>query len=232
MDKDYAQYLLDKMQENYNLIAEDFSRTRRYIWKDFQPLAEYSKAGDKVLDLGCGNGRLLELLGSKKIHYLGVDNVPNLIQIARKRHPSYNFQLADALSLPFADDSFDKIYSIAVLHHIPSQELRLKFLIEARRVLKSKGLLILTVWNLWQRRGLKPNLKYAVLKILGLSKLDFKDVFIPWVKIYQRYFHCFSKGELKKLAGEAGFGVKEVGILQRPDNKGSNVYLIAENLTK
>jgi len=114
------------------LIAEDFSRTRRYLWPDFQSLAEYIKPQDKVLDLGCGNGRLIELLGDKEIDYLGVDNVQNFIEIAKKKYPAYSFQVADALSLPFADNSFDKVCSIAVLHHIPSEELRLKFLEEAK----------------------------------------------------------------------------------------------------
>ena len=209
-------------------MAEEFSGTRRYIWKDFWSLARHTKSGDKVLDLGCGNGRLLDLLGEKGIDYIGVDNAENLIEIARKRYPGADFRVASAFKLPFPEDYFDKVYSIAVLHHIPSQELRSEFLKEVKRVLKPGGLLILTVWNLWQWRGWKSNLKYAALKILGLSKLDFKDVFVPWAKTYQRYFHCFSQGELKKLAEKTGFKTKEIGILPRPDRRGNNIYIVAE----
>ena len=51
MDKNYAQYLLYKTRENYDLIAEPFSGTRQFIWEDLKPLAEYVKDGDKVLDV-------------------------------------------------------------------------------------------------------------------------------------------------------------------------------------
>src|SRR3989344_2355970 len=191
MDQDYAQYLLKKTIENYNLTAEDFSRTRRYVWPGFEPLAQYAEPNDKVLDLGCGNGRLLDLLRDKKINYIGVDNSAALITLAQKRYPAADFRIGDALKISFASNYFDKIYSVAVLHHIPSEELRLEFLEEVKRVLRPGGLLILTVWNLWQWRSFKYNLKYITLKILGLSKLDFKDIFVPWAKTRQRYFHCF-----------------------------------------
>lgn len=228
MDKDYAQYLLKKTIENYNLIAEDFSRTRHYVWPGFEVLAQYTESGDKVLDLGCGNGRLLDLLRDKNINYIGVDNSSTLISLAQKRYPGADFQVGDALNLPFPDNHFDKVYSIAVLHHIPSKELRQRFLKEAKRVLRPEGLLILTVWNLWQWRSFKYNLKYAILKLLGLSKLDFKDVFVPWAKTRQRYFHCFSRGEFKRVVESVGFKVERVGLLGQPDQKGNNIYLVVQ----
>lgn len=220
MNQDYAQYLINKGIENYNLIAEEFSRTRKYPWPGFEMLIECVKPDDNVLDSGCGNGRLLDLLQDKNINYIGLDNSSALIALAQKRYPGIDFQVGDALNLPFEDNSFDKIYSIAVLHHIPSQKLRLKFLSEAKRVLKPGGLLILTAWDLRKRRLLR--LKYGFLKVLGLSKLDFGDVFVPWQKKHQRYVHCFTKRELINVAQEAGFRQKEVGSL---DN---NIYIITE----
>ena len=228
MDQDYAQYLLKKTIENYNLTAEDFSRTRRYVWPGFESLAQYAEPNDKVLDLGCGNGRLLDLLRDKKINYIGVDNSAALITLAQKRYPAADFRIGDALKISFASNYFDKIYSVAVLHHIPSEELRLEFLEEVKRVLRPGGLLILTVWNLWQWRSFKYNLKYITLKILGLSKLDFKDIFVPWAKTRQRYFHCFSQKELKRLVERAGLKVGELGILESAEKKGNNIYIIVQ----
>ena len=228
MDKDYAQYLLKKTTEDYNLIAGDFSRTRRYPWEGTEHLLKYIKAGDRVLDLGCGNGRLLDLLQKKDILYTGTDSSENLIKIAQKKHPGFDFQAADAMNLPFPDCHFDAIYSIAVLHHIPSKELRAAFLKEAKRVLRPSGVFVLTVWNLWQPAYWKTNLKYSVLKILGFSKLDLKDIFLPWGKSHQRYFHCFSQKELKITAERAGFEVKESGVLPGPDRKARNIYLIVK----
>jgi len=228
MDQNYAQYLLNETIENYNLIAEDFSRTRQHIWPGFDVLVRYVKPNDNVLDLGCGNGRLLDLLKNQKINYIGVDNSSALITLAQKKYPGVDFRTGNALNLPFPDNYFDKIYSIAVLHHIPSQELRLKFLKEAKRVLKPEGLLILTVWDLWQWRGFKHNFKYAVLKILGLSKLDFGDVFVPWQKKYQRYVHCFTKRELVRFAQNAGFQVKAIGKLKMKESRQANIYVVVQ----
>lgn len=220
MKKDYAQYLLKKTTEDYNLIAEQFSSTRRFLWKDLEPLIKYAIPRDKVLDIGCGNGRLLQLFKDIDIDYTGVDSSEKLIEIARQHYPNKKFQLAEALKLPFPNNYFDKVYAIAVLHHIPSEELRLEFLREARRVLHSEGKMVLTVWNLWQWRGWGLNLKYVILKILGRSKLDFKDVFVPWGKSCQRYIHCFAKKELKDLVRKAGFKVKEM-------DGNHNLYIVA-----
>lgn len=235
MDKDYAKYLLKKTKNDYNKIAEHFSSKRFYIWEEIKTLIEpYIKEKDKILDLGCGNGRLIELFRDKDIEYIGVDNSKRLIEIAKEKYPHYKFLVSEAINLPFEDSYFNKVISVAVLHHIPSKEFRLKFLEEAERVLKPNGILILTVWNLWQRK-IAWNLlfKYTIFKIFGKSKLDFKDVFYPWKDsqgkiLIQRYIHCFTKKELKELAKKAGFKIKEIGFIDRGNTKKANIYLVAQ----
>jgi len=192
--------------------------------------------GDKILDLGCGNGRFLQIIGEKDIEYFGVDNSEELIRIAREKYPNHNFQTADALSLPFSDNFFDKVYSIAVLHHIPSEEFRIQFLKEARRALKPGGLLILTVWNLWQTKtAWKILIKDTALKFLGRLKLDFKDILYPWKNpkggiIIQRYFHLFTKRELENLCKKIGLTIKMAGFLEREKERGSNIYIVTEKI--
>jgi len=220
MDKNYAQYLLNQTRENYNSISQEFSNTRSFVWKELKPLVEYITKGDKLLDLGCGNGRILQVF--KNAEYYGIDNSENLIRIAKEKYPEASFREGDVLNIPFKENSFDKIYSIAVLHHIPSKELRIKFFKEAKWVLKPNGIFILTVWNI----PFKLVFKYALLKIFKKTKLDFKDVFIPWGNIYQRYVHCFTIKELKNIAKEAGFNVKEKGFL------GKNIYLVLDKKEK
>jgi len=196
------------------------------MWKDLKPFIEYSISGDKVLDLGCGNGRLYPHL-QKGVEYIGVDNSEKLIEIAKQAHPEAKFQVTDSLSLPFQDNTFDKIYCIAVLHHIPSKELRQEFLQEAKRVLKPKGILILTVWKLGQKQSIKLFLKYTLLKLIGKSKLDFGDVLVPWAKDCQRYKHNFSERGLKTLIKKAGFKVEKIGTLWRPEKRNANIYTVA-----
>ncbi|GAI24349.1 unnamed protein product, partial [marine sediment metagenome] len=215
-------------------FSKDFSRSRERIWDEMKFLFnDYLIAGERVLDLGCGNGRFYELFKRQNIDYIGVDISEKLIDIAKKRYPKVKFQKVDALNLAFPENFFDKVYSIAVLHHIPSQEFRKQFLKEIKRVLKPRGILILTVWNLWQKRKTKRLIsKFILRKILGKSKLDFKDILMNWQKMENCYFHCFTKGELEKLITKAGFHLKRSGeiLVGREVKKlpNSNFYIIAE----
>lgn len=73
-----------------------------------------------VLDAGCGEGESLERLA----RYLpdqvsGVDLNPESVEFTRKRIPDGDFQVADILDLPFGDDSFDLVFCLEVLEHIP-----------------------------------------------------------------------------------------------------------------
>jgi len=238
---------LTKIHQDYNLIAEEFSRSRERPWPEMNFLIDdYVIPGDKILDLGCGNGRFFEYFKGKNVDYFGVDNAEKLIEIAKKRYPEkeflpsakgkgktehkgmHKFVVANALNLPFPNNFFDKVYSIAVLHHIPSKEFRLQFFKEARRVLRPEGLLLLTVWNLWSR--FPEIFKFSLLKLVGKSKLDFKDILRPWQNIPQCYFHCFTKGELERLVKEGRFKVKESGeiVVSLEKKPNSNFYVVAE----
>lgn len=225
------------MRNNYNAIADEFSRTRENIPEDRKNLLlKCIKPGDRVLDVGCGNGRFCEALKNSRINYLGIDNSKEMIEIAKQRYPEADFQLADALSLPFPENSFDLVFSFAVIHHVPSEGLRLKFLTEARRVLKPQGILILAAWNLnpvkmmmigeWGRAA--QFLKYQLFKLIGVSKLDFGDFYVSWKNIIPRYIHFFTIAGFEKIVKKAGFKIKDKGVLKSPTSGESNIYLIAQ----
>ena len=228
MDRKYAEYLLKKTKEDYNLIAEEFSKTRSAIWPETEALFnKHLIPEEKVLDLGCGNGRYFEYLKKKKVNYFGVDNSDKLIEIAKSRYPGANFQIADAFNLPFLDNFFDKVISIAVLHHMPSKEYRLQFLKEIKRVLKPKGVLILTVWNFRELKEFFLYFKFVVLKLFG-SKLDFGDFLEPWAKKAVRYFHYFSKKELINLAKKVNLEIREIGVIRNKRGNRRNTYLVTQ----
>lgn len=225
MDKDYANYLLTKTKKDYNKIAKQFSASRNHVWEEITPLFDKIKGGE-VLDVGCGNGRFFKIFKEEGMDYVGVDFSSELVKIAKDKYPEGNFRQADGLDLPFSGNSFEAVVSIAVLHHIPSFDLRLKFLKEIKRVLKDEGIVILTVWRMpfWKR--LKLLLRFSFRKICGVTKLDFKDVFVPWGEV-KRYIHIFSERELRRLVKKAGFKIKESGKKIR-DNGQGNIYIVAE----
>lgn len=232
MDQQYAQYLLAKTKDDYNNIADDFSATRQNIWPEMKPLFDYIKRGDKALDLGCGNGRCVEAIREKGGLYWGVDNSDNLIKIARNKYPNGKFLAADALDLPFENEFFNIIYSIAVLHHIPSKNLRRKFMSEAKRALKPGGFFILTVWKPKDKQEISLFLRHLMLKILSRSKMDFRDVSEPWSDRAERYYHCFSIRELKGLAHETGWQIIKSGLIKNERGNRNNIYLVAKKSYK
>ncbi|MFH0740132.1 MAG: methyltransferase domain-containing protein [bacterium] len=230
MNKQTAQSILNKVRDDYNHIAPDFANTRVNIWPEIAVLFDYIRKGDKVLDLGCGNGRFINIIKEKGGEYFGTDVSENLINIAKQNYPNENFQTTEALKLPFSNNYFDIIYSIAVLHHIPSNNFRLEFLQEAKRVLKAGGIFVLTVWKPKDKQEKDLAIKFLLRKIFGLSKLDFKDVVEPWFgnNKGERYFHCFNKTELTKLVRQAGFEVEKSGTIQNEKGNRQNLYIVAK----
>jgi len=244
--------ILDDNRKTYDEIAGDFSRTRADIWQEFDIFSEYIKDGDKILDLGCGNGRLINLFKYKKINYLGVDNSKKLLEFARLKYPNYEFLLFDGLKIPAKANQFDTVFCIAVFHHIPSKHLRLDFLEEIKRVLKPGGRVILTVWSFfagWQielNKREKLLINYTLIALIGktfgrifglfkdAAQLDFGDIFMPWGselfgsqdKCPERYIHFFTKFGLKRCFRKVGLYIEKSGFLKRgKDNY--NLYIIA-----
>lgn len=227
MDKECAKYLLEKTREDYNLIAEDFSRTNEKVWPEFLFLFNnFLLPQDKILDLGCANGRFYELFKSKSTDYYGIDISEELVKIASSRYPEGKFQVADSLNLSFEDNFFDKGYCFAVLHHFPSKELRLQLFKEVKRVLKPGGIFIITTRKFHHFKDLFLLLKFTILKILGFSKLDFGDFLKPWGRKTKRYYHQFSEKELISLAKKDNFKIIKSGLLKHKERQ--NFYLIVK----
>ncbi|QQR83784.1 class I SAM-dependent methyltransferase [Candidatus Peregrinibacteria bacterium] len=155
--------------------------------------------GASVLDVGCGNGRLSEWLEGD-VDYLGVDHSEALIRIAQKNHPQRTFQMAEMsqldLKLPF-----DVIFTIAALHHVPERAHRRETIQRLHNHLKPKGVVIMTVWNLCQRKYSTAWWKalWNWVRHAG-KKGGWNDLWIPWKTEDQlRYYHAFTHHELKQL---------------------------------
>lgn len=218
--KDIDKILLD-LESGYDLISDKFSVTRSFFWRDLEFLKDYVMQGDQVLDFGCGNGRLLAFLKDKFISYKGVDVSEKLIRLAKERYPNEagNFlKIGSDATLPFYDNSFNKIFSIAVFHHFPPEYAE-NVAKELYRVLSPGGKLVVTVWNLWQPRKIKYVLR-------SLISLNFKNVYISfkdgWGNIFYRYHRAYTRNELSKIFKKAGFRIEKADVINR-----KNLVLIA-----
>jgi ubiquinone/menaquinone biosynthesis C-methylase UbiE len=123
---------------------------------DYFPLVP----GDRVLDLGCGEGRhVISAYVEENVHSVGVDlslqdlatTRDKFTDFAEPDNPQKSFHLssANALALPFTDNTFDKVICSEVLEHIPDYEAALA---EIQRVLKPGGLLCASVPRRWPEK--------------------------------------------------------------------------------
>lgn len=201
--------LLKKIKDDYNYIACDFSKTRQnLLWPEIDYFMSHIKDGQTILDLGCGNGRLLNYLKNKEINYTGLDNSQELINNAKQLYPKFceKFFVADMFALPFEDESFDVIFCLASFHHLPSKTLRLQALSEMKRVLKKDGKVLMTNWYVWQKLFWQNFFTNFTLKN------KWNDFFIPWkstLKVINRYYHGFTGAELIDLFKMSGFKIIE-----------------------
>ena len=115
--------------------------------------------GDRVLELGCGVGRIGREIAPRVAHWEGTDISSNMIAVARERlqeHANIGFtELSRSNLQPLADASFDKAYCVAVFIHMDKEDFYL-YLEDLARVLKPGGLLYFDVWNMsstvgWRR---------------------------------------------------------------------------------
>lgn len=76
-------------------------------------------ANASVLDLGCGFGDLYRYLAGRAagLQYVGCDISPDVLQVARERHPQLRFDLRDILDEPYPDRSFDYVVASGIFNH-------------------------------------------------------------------------------------------------------------------
>ncbi|RJO75393.1 MAG: class I SAM-dependent methyltransferase [Myxococcales bacterium] len=115
-----------------------------------RPYAE----GKQALEAGCGTGLILERVARFAASAKGVDLSPGMLRKARAR--GLDVAEADLCALPFADGTFDVVYSFKVLAHVPPIR---EALAELARVVRPGGHLVLEFYNPTSLRGLVKRFK-------------------------------------------------------------------------
>ena len=143
----------EHMHHGYYGVAGDEKKERRIAQIDLiEELLKWANVGqaENILDVGCGiGGSSLYLAQKFNAKVCGVTLSPVQVRRAEERaaeaglSSKARFQVADALNLPFADASFDLVWTLESGEHMPD---KVKFLQECYRVLQPGGTLIMATW--------------------------------------------------------------------------------------
>lgn len=219
MDSSTARRLIDINREFYTRFGAAFSATRHRIQPGVRRVLETLHGDECILDLGCGNGELAREL-AKRGHrgsYLGVDFSLPLLRDAELQPEGFSasFIQADLTQLSAVSeqlsvtDHWSLITAFAVLHHIPSTELRLNILRTVRQLLKGDGRFIHSNWQFLNSKKLKGRIQpWEATAISGLE-VDTGDYLLDWRSGGEglRYVHHFDEKELAELARASAFRV-------------------------
>jgi tRNA (uracil-5-)-methyltransferase TRM9 len=228
MDKTTTDRLLALNRAFYAAFARPFAASRPADDPALACILPYIPRRASVLDVGCGNGRLAHLLDRERpgATYVGVDVVPELIEVARAQAERLaaipaEFHTADITAPGWAclhgsamgrpSLAFDTAVALAVLHHIPGFDLRLRVLCEIAGLLGPGGCLIISTW---QFLG-SPRMRRKIVDWtdLGIAEagLEPGDYLLDWKREGRglRYCHLVDRAEVERLASGSGFRVRE-----------------------
>ncbi len=214
------QQLIAINREFYTTFAAAFSETRSSAQTRLDRIVAYIGDAGKVLDIGCGNGRLAERLEreGKQLQYVGVDASPALITIASARKRDWHnvaaeFWVADITqpnwNAQLKFDLFDIAVALAVLHHVPSFDLRVAVLRDIHALLKPGSRLILSNWAF--DRNERQRKRIVSWQSAGFDERDLEegDALLVWKRggAGYRYCHLITKEEMARLAEASGFEI-------------------------
>lgn len=198
-----------EVRATYERIAAPFAASREEPWPEVLSFASSLPEAARIADIGCGNGRHARALAALGHPVVGVDFARNLLLIGRRgsRGRLWGRQIAwvqgEATVLPLRAATAEAALCIAVLHHLPSREERVRALREIRRILVSRGRAFVSVWAIDQ-----PRFRKAVEARRHLAPEIQGDVEVPWTMpdgvVIPRYYHLFQEGELESLIIESG----------------------------
>jgi tRNA (uracil-5-)-methyltransferase TRM9 len=221
VDRETIEKLLALNREFYASFARPFADSRSLSDPALTSILPHIPQRARVLDVGCGNGRLARLLGRERpgASYTGIDAVSELVEVARAQNADLEtitsqFHVADITQLDwllFIDSlPIDVIVCLAVLHHIPSFDLRACILREMAGLLAPGGIVILSTWQFLDSDRLRRKIVDWTEVGLVEEVLEQGDYLLDWKRGGRglRYCHLVDEAEMGRLAAESGMHVR------------------------
>jgi len=191
---------MDTNRTTYERIAKEFSATRRSVWACVRAFADdYLRSGQKVLEVGCGNGKNLEFL-QHRVDVVGIDTCENFVRICGAK--GLNVRAGDAREIPYGEATFDAVLCIAMFHHVAEED-RCRAFRDILRVLRVGGVGILTCWSVEQPEYSKFIFSEG-LNIVPWNKTQFRYYYVYSETMFREYFQSFSEITIERIYNELG----------------------------
>ena len=194
---------------------------------DQQFVLEHCKPPGRIIDLGCGTGRLAITLAQHGFHPVGVDLAPEMLKVLGEKAAALGLAIpcvcANLVQLDmFADQSFDHAACLfSTLGLVVGAEARRQVVLHAYRLLRPGGVFVLHVHNRWFNAWTAPGRKLLVKEMLGswLGRNGSGDYEMPPHQGVGRLtMHMFTRREIVRLLHSCGFEIAEVRPLSLADD--------------
>lgn len=175
--------------------AERYQAGHSYVWRYGEALIDVlaPRAGERILDLGCGSGQLTSRIAESGAVVLGIDASPAMIAAARANYPGMEFRVAGAESFT-VEQRMDAVFSNAALHWVRDSR---SAAASVARALKPGGRFVFEMGGI----GNIENLLCVIREVAG-------EIDMPW------YFPGI--GEYTELLEAAGLEVRRAERFDRP----------------
>jgi len=157
-----------------------------------------AQPGERILDLGCGDGRLTQRIAVSGALVTGVDASPQMVASARSRE--VEAEQARAEALPYPDASFDAVFSNAALHWVRDQD---AMLAEVHRVLKPGGRFVAEMGG----QGNIAAIRVALMAVLARHGYPDREDGVNYYPTAESYVKRLERHE---------FQVQRIALIPRP----------------